>query len=125
MGDQPNRPTESELEILTALWDLGQGTVREVQAKLGKDRTTVLKLMQIMTEKGLLMRDENTRPQVFRASQPAERTQRQLLRDLVRRVFGGSSKKLLLHAVKEAGNLDRREVEEVQALLKKIKKDRA
>jgi len=125
MGNKPGRPTESELEILAVLWDLGQGTVRDVQAKLGKDRTTVLKLMQIMSEKGLVIRNEDTRPQVFRASQSAERTQRQMLRDLVRRVFGGSSKKLLLHAVKEAGHLDHREVEEVQALLKKIKKDRA
>jgi BlaI family penicillinase repressor len=126
MSDRPiSKPTASEVEILSVLWEMGQGTARQVEAMLGKDRTTVLKLMQIMTDKGLLVRDDDTRPQIYRPAQPAEQTQGDLLRDLVKRVFGGSSKKLLLHAVKEAGQLNPRELKEVQELLKKIKKDRA
>ena len=96
-------PTKLELTILRALWEKGPGSVREVQARLNEVRetgyTTVLKMLQIMTEKGLVDRDETVRPQVYRAKSSQEQTQRQLLKDLVQRAFGGSVKALVLQAL--------------------------
>ena len=97
------RPTPAELEILRSLWALGPSTVREVQERLELDRptgyTTVLKLMQIMTDKGLVRRDESARAHVYAAAIPEEATQKQLVRDLVDRAFGGSASQLVLHAL--------------------------
>ena len=101
------RPTDTELEILHALWDLGPATVREVHERLAHRRstgyTTVLKLMQIMTDKGLLKRDEEQRANahVYRPAVARESTQRQLLRDLLDRAFGGSARTLILQALSD------------------------
>ena len=96
-------PTEAELEILCALWDRGPGTVRQVNRALNETRptgyTTTLKLMQIMLEKGLLVRDETVRPQVYRPSASKERTQGRLLKDLMKRAFDGSAAELVLRAL--------------------------
>ena len=96
-------PTSSELEILQVVWQQGATTVRDVYRALAKDReigySTVLKFMQIMTEKGTLVRDERVRPQVYRAAQPQSRTQRHIIRDLVARAFGGSSVSLVVQAL--------------------------
>lgn len=96
-------PTTSELEILRVIWQRGPSTVREVYRTLAADReigySTVLKFMQIMTEKGTLLRDESVRPQVYRAAHPRRDTQRFLVRDLVARVFGGSSASLVMQAL--------------------------
>ena len=97
------KPTEAELEILNVLWTRGPSTVRQVHEELEEQRpvgpTTVLKLMQIMTDKGLLERDASVRPQVFRTARSAQQTQRQLVRDLADRAFGGSPSHLVLQAL--------------------------
>lgn|SRR5690349_17930749 len=105
MSGMPNppRPTEAELAILHVLWDHGPQSVRDIQRVMNAARptgyTTVLKLLQIMTTKGLVDRDDSIRPQVYRAHQSRQRTQRQLLRDLTDRAFGGSIKSLVMQAV--------------------------
>ena len=97
------RPTDAELAILRILWERGPSTVRQVHDILGQERTaaytTALKLLQIMTEKGLVERDERDRTHIYRARLSEETTQRQLLRDLVDRAFGGSSTKLVMQAL--------------------------
>lgn len=95
------RPTDAELEILRVLWELGPTTVRGVYEHLGDDRshTTVLKLMQIMVDKGLLTRDEGVRPQLYAASTTQRRTQKQLVGDLLDRAFGGAPGHLVVQAL--------------------------
>jgi len=97
-----SRPTAGELEILRALWRLGPSTVRDVHEALRERRvgyTTVLKLLQIMTEKGLVKRDESQRAHVYEARVPQEQTETQLVRDLVDRAFGGSPGRLVMQAL--------------------------
>jgi predicted transcriptional regulator len=97
------KPTEAELAILRELWASGPATVREIQQSMNGVKptgyTTVLKLLQIMTEKGLVDRDESVRPQIYRPRNTREHTQRQLVRDLLQRAFGGSVKALVLQAL--------------------------
>jgi predicted transcriptional regulator len=97
------RPTDAELQILQVLWEQGPSTVREVQSTLERERTvgytTVLKLMQIMAEKGLVERDETERAHVYKARAAQERTQRQLAGHLLKRAFGGSATKLMMQAL--------------------------
>jgi predicted transcriptional regulator len=103
MAEKQHRPTKMELAILRVLWENGPASVREVQARLSATRetgyTTALKMLQIMTEKGLVERDETVRPQIYRAKYSQEKTQRQLLQDLVQRAFGGSVKALVMQAI--------------------------
>lgn len=102
MSETP-RPTDAELEILTVLWSRGPSTVRAVHETIVKHRaaqyTTVLKLMQIMAEKGLVRRNESQRAHVYEAAKPREWTQRQLAGDLLRRAFAGSAHNLLMGAL--------------------------
>ena len=97
------RPTKLELAILRVLWQAGPRSVREIQGILNETKptgyTTVLKMLQIMTEKGLVDRDETTRPQIYRARYSQEQTQRHLVRDLMQRAFGGSVKALVMQAL--------------------------
>ena len=97
------KPTDAELAILRVLWDLGPCTVREVQEELEKSRrtgyTTVLKFLQIMTEKSLVKRDEARRAHVYEAAYPEEQMQKQLVGDLLERAFGGSAMKLVMRAL--------------------------
>jgi predicted transcriptional regulator len=103
MAFKPPRPTEAELHILQVLWEGGPRSVRAIQQVLNAVKptgyTTVLKMLQIMTEKGLVDRDENVRPQIYRARYTEEYTQRRMLGDLVQRAFGGSVKALVLQAL--------------------------
>ncbi len=104
MGDKPTpRPTDAELAILNVLWERGPATVREVHETLSKTQdsgyTTVLKLMQIMTDKGLVVRDESQRAHVYTARSSAQKTQRQLIGDLIDRAFGGSPTQLVMQAL--------------------------
>jgi BlaI family transcriptional regulator, penicillinase repressor len=103
MASKQRRPTEGELAILRVLWESGPQSVRDIQKVLDHVRptgyTTVLKLIQIMTEKGLVARDETVRPQIYRASYSQEQTQRQLVRDLMDRAFGGSVRAMVLSAL--------------------------
>ena len=95
-----NRPTDAELAILRVLWRLGPSTVREVHAELEQTGyTTVLKQLQIMTEKGLVVRDESERAHVYAAREPREEVQRGLVGDLVDRAFDGSASQLVLRAL--------------------------
>ena len=97
------RPTDAELEILTVLWSLGPSTVRDVHETIIRRKpaqyTTVLKTLQIMTEKGLVERNEKQRAHIYSASRPREWTQQQLAGDLLQRAFGGSAKSLMLGAL--------------------------
>lgn len=103
MASKQHRPTKLELTILHVLWKEGPGSVREIQARLSETRetgyTTALKMLQIMTEKRLVDRDESVRPQIYRARFSQEKTQKQLLQDLVQRAFGGSVKALVMQAI--------------------------
>src|SRR5246127_1884365 len=114
------KPTASELQILQVLWERGPSTVREVHDALQEEKalgyTTVLKLMQIMTTKGLVRRDENQRAHVYEAQQPAEKTKRQFAADMLERVFDGSARELMLHAL-AAQRSTRKEIEELRSLL--------
>lgn len=97
------RPTDAELEILTVLWQRGPSTVREVQDTLNESKTTgyttVLKMLQIMSDKGLVTRDEDQRAHVYVARVPQEQTQRQLVGDLLDRAFDGSATNLVMQAL--------------------------
>lgn len=100
--NQP-RPTDGELEILRVLWNRGASTVRDVYDELSKTRplgyTTVLKMMQIMADKGLVSRDEDQRAHVYSARVPQEQTQRQMVRDLLRSAFNDSASQLVMQAL--------------------------
>ena len=98
---EPRRPTDAELAILRVLWTRGPSTVRQVAQALGREAgyTTVLKLLQIMTDKRLVRRDESARTHVYDAACSQDQTERQLVADLVNRVFGGSAAKLVLQAL--------------------------
>lgn len=97
------KPTEAELAILTVLWQKGPSTVRDVQVQLKQDKdvgyTTILKLLQIMTEKGLVVRDETNRSHIYHAAETQEKTQQQLLNDLLERAFAGSTSRLVMQAL--------------------------
>jgi predicted transcriptional regulator len=97
------RPTDAELAILRVLWERGPSTVREVHDALSSTQetgyTTVLKLLQIMTDKGLVVRDESQRAHVYASSESEQRTQRKLIGDLMERAFGGSPTKLVMQAL--------------------------
>ncbi|MCH2133526.1 MAG: BlaI/MecI/CopY family transcriptional regulator [Phycisphaerales bacterium] len=101
-GQSP-KPTDAECTILDAIWQRGSATVREVfediQSQRAMGYTSVLKFMQIMTEKGLLTCDKSVRPQVYKARQSQQQTQRNLVRDLVDRAFQGSPGNLALQAL--------------------------
>ena|SRR6187399_720039 len=117
------RPTDAELEILTVLWSRGPSTVRAVHDVIGERRTaqytTILKLLQIMDEKGLVKRDESQRAHVYRAAQSREATQTQLAGDLLRRAFDGSAKSLLVGAL-SARKPSKREIAELKQLLQEF-----
>ena len=120
MADDPRKPTDAELEILTVLWSIGPATVREVYNAICRRRpaqySTVLKFMQIMAEKGLVHRDETQRAHVYQTARPREWTQRQLAGDLLERAFSGSAKALLIGAL-SARKASKQEIAEMRKLL--------
>lgn len=128
MPRQPSSvPTASELEILQVIWERGPSTVREVYRTLAADRaigySTVLKFMQIMTDKGILVRDTSVRPQVYRPARAQRQVQKGLLRDLVDRAFGGSPVSLVMQALSDAkASPDERR--EIRRLLDALETDR-
>src|SRR5450755_510391 len=120
MTQPPQKPTASELEILQVLWTRGPSTVREVHDILSEKRdmgyTNVLKLMQIMTAKGSVRRNETQRAHVYEVCQPAEKTKRGLAADVLERVFDGSASELMMHAL--AGRLaSKQEIAELRRLI--------
>jgi predicted transcriptional regulator len=114
------RPTDAELAILRVLWGRGPSTVRQVHEILSRERpaayTTALKLLQIMTDKGLVQRDESERTHIYHVRLSEEQTQRQLIRDLLDRAFGGSSSKLVMQAL-AAKRASAEELVEIRQLL--------
>ena len=102
-SNETARPTEGELEILAVLWERESATVREVYEAISAERpmvyTGVLKLMQIMADKGLVLRDESARAHVYRAAVEKEETERRFVRELSRRLFSGSAAQLALRAL--------------------------
>lgn len=118
------RPTDAELSILRVLWERGPSTVREVHESLpdGSGYTTVLKLMQIMTEKGLVVRDESQRAHVYSSRVTQEKTQRQLVTDLVERAFGGSPAQLAMQAL-STKKTSPEELVELRRLLDSLEKE--
>ena len=117
------RPTDAELAILRVLWDRGPSTVREVHEALRSSQTSgytsVLKLLQIMTDKGLVVRDETNRAHIYGPKLSEQRTQLQLLGDLVDRAFAGSSAKLVLQAL-SGRRATREELRDIRALLDRL-----
>ncbi|HLF83241.1 MAG TPA: BlaI/MecI/CopY family transcriptional regulator [Blastocatellia bacterium] len=117
----PPRPTDAELGILRVLWQRGPSTVREVQESLNEVRptgyTTVLKTLQIMTEKGLVRRDEQQRAHVYEARFARHQTQRQIVGDLLNRVFDGSASNLLMHALATKKGTSAEELSQIRDIL--------
>ncbi|HWU55604.1 MAG TPA: BlaI/MecI/CopY family transcriptional regulator [Rhizomicrobium sp.] len=120
------KPTAAELDILRVLWARGPSTVREVHDALsGKKETgytSVLKTLQIMTVKGVVRRDEAQRAHIYEAVRPAEQTKRQLVADVLHRVFEGSASQLLMHAL-SGRKTSRKELDELRKILDSHKGD--
>src|SRR5262245_3461509 len=114
------RPTDAELGILRVLWSRGPSTVRDVADTMGRQEsyTTILKLLQIMTDKGLVTRDQSERSHVYTASVSQAQTQKQLVTDLLARAFDGSAATLVLHAL-SSGKASPEELAEIRALIDK------
>src|SRR5881396_789702 len=121
----PPLPTDAELYILAALWRLGPSTVREVYEGLGKKNayTTTLKQMQLMIDKGLVVRSERFRSHVYEAAAPKEQTRKQIAGDLLKRAFDGSAKSLLLGALSARRATDA-ELDEIRSMLAQYEKKR-
>ena len=119
------RPTDAELAILRVLWERGPSTVREVQEALHEERgtgyTTALKLLQIMTEKGLVRRNDSQRTHVYEAAASRDQTQRQLVSDLLERAFGGSAEQLVLQAL-SAKKSSHEELAQIRELLDELER---
>jgi BlaI family transcriptional regulator, penicillinase repressor len=117
------RPTDAELAILRVIWRLGPATVREIHSELAGSQTviytTVLKLLQIMTEKGLVARDVAQRAHVYRALLSEQKAQRMLVSDLLDRAFGGSTSRLVTQAL-SSKKASREELDEIRDLLDSI-----
>jgi predicted transcriptional regulator len=119
MAAGPDRkPTDAELAILRVLWARGPSTVREVAREMGRENayTTILKLLQIMTEKRLVRRDESPRTHVYEAAWTEGQTQQQIVTDLLERVFDGSAAKLVMQAL-ATKKASRKELDEIRKLL--------
>jgi predicted transcriptional regulator len=127
MKHVPQKPTASELEILRVLWTRGPSTVREVHESLSEKKelgyTTVLKLLQIMTAKGTVRRNETQRAHVYESCLPAEQTKRQIAGDMLQRVFEGSASQLMMHAL--AGHKSSaEEIQELREMLDEFERNR-
>jgi len=119
------RPTDGEVEILHVLWDRGPSTVREVYAVLSETKpigyTTVLKLMQIMAEKGLVQRNEDQRAHVYVASAPQKETQQRMVGEMLDRVFGGSAMQLVMQAL-ATKRANAQELAEIRQMLDEVER---
>lgn len=119
-SDTKINPTPSELALLHILWSRGPSTVREIHEELAKEKnvgyTSALKLLQIMTTKGLVKRTEDQRAHVYSANQPAEKTKEQFATDVLQRVFRGSASQLMQHAL-SGQRSSKEEIDEIRRLL--------
>lgn len=116
------KPTEAELSLLNILWKIGPATVRQIHETVSLTQhtgyTTVLKILQIMHDKALVVRDESNRAHVYSAAESQGNTQSSLLRDLATKAFGGSTSKLVMRALDE--NTSKQEIEDIRELLNKL-----
>jgi len=119
-----SQPTDVELQILAVLWEQGPSTVRQVHDALAAQRdtgySTTLKMIQVMREKGLVVRDDSVRPQLYSAAETKTQTQLQMLDDLAQKAFGGSAKKLVMRML-SAHRVSAEELAEMQRLIEKAK----
>jgi len=119
-----SQPTDVELQILAVLWEQGPSTVRQVHDALAAQRdtgySTTLKMIQVMREKGLVVRDDSVRPQLYRAAETKTQTQLQMLDDLAQKAFGGSATKLVMRML-SAHRVSAEELAEMQRLIEKAK----
>ena len=118
------KPTESEIDILSILWERKLATVREVHEELLKTKdagyTTTLKLMQIMFEKGLVTRDDSNKTHIYKPFVNKEKTQKQFLNKMIDSLFSGSSTELVLRALGNKNTTDE-ELDRIQGLIKELK----
>jgi predicted transcriptional regulator len=119
-SDNKFHPTPSELAILHILWSRGPSTVREIHEELAKEKnvgyTSALKILQIMTTKGIVKRIEDQRAHVYSANQPAEKTKQQFASDVLQRVFRGSASQLMQHAL-SGKRSSKKEIDEIRRML--------
>ena len=117
------RPTDAELAILSVLWEHGPSTVREVHEELSRGDsmryTTTLKQLQIMIEKGLLVRDDSVFKHIYRPAISAERTEKQIVGDMLEKVFSGSAERLVMRALSAKG-VTAKELKKIRQLLDKM-----
>ena len=119
-------PTATELAILGVLWEQGPSTVRAVHDELSRTEslgyTSVLKMLQVMHKKGLVTRDENQRSHIYHSAQPAEKTQRGLVRELVDKAFAGSAAELVVRALSSKA-VSKEELDQVRAFIEQKAKE--
>jgi len=119
------KPTTMEMNVLRLIWRLGPSTAKQVLQEASKERpdttyATILRVLQIMHAKGLLIRDENQRSHIYAPAQPQDALQSNLVSDLIQKVFAGSGKALVMEALR--GHVSKKEREEIEALLREGKK---
>jgi predicted transcriptional regulator len=118
------KPTEAELTLLNVLWKIGPATVRQIHEAVSETQktgyTTVLKILQIMHEKSLVIRDESNRAHVYAAANSEMQTQSSLIKDLISKAFGGSTSKLVMRAIDESTS--KKEINDIRQLLDTLEK---
>ena len=121
---KPTKPTEAELTLLNVLWQMGPATVRQIHDTVSTTQktgyTTVLKILQIMHEKSLVIRDETNRAHVYAAADSETHTQSSLIKDLISKAFGGSTSKLVMRAIDESTSAE--EIDDIRQLLNSLEK---
>jgi BlaI family penicillinase repressor len=121
---KPTKPTEAELTLLNILWQMGPATVRQIHDTVSVTQktgyTTVLKILQIMHEKALVIRDETNRAHVYAAADSETHTQSSLIKDLISKAFGGSTSKLVMRAIDESTSAE--EIDDIRQLLNSLEK---
>jgi len=121
---KPTKPTEAELTLLNILWQMGPATVRQIHDTVSTTQktgyTTVLKILQIMHEKALVIRDETNRAHVYAAANSETHTQSSLIKDLISKAFGGSTSKLVMRAIDESTSAE--EIDDIRQLLNSLEK---
>jgi BlaI family transcriptional regulator, penicillinase repressor len=119
------QPTEVELQILKILWDLGPSPVRKIHARLNADKgtnySTTVKMLSVMLDKGIVKRDENESPHVYRAALSRDKAGKQMLRDLIDRVYDGAAMSLILQALGST-TATQAELDEARRLLDRLEK---
>ncbi len=118
------KPTEAELTLLNVLWQMGPATVRQIHEVVSLTQktgyTTVLKILQIMHEKSLVIRDESNRAHVYAAANSETHTQSSLIKDLISKAFGGSTSKLVMRAIDDSTTA--KEIDDIRQLLNSLDK---